>query len=126
MADFERAARLAPNLRDVDYARGRMWLVAGRPELARQSLDRFLTERPDHADALLARSRALVKLGDGRAAVVDLTRTIALLDLPAPEHFLERAQALAAMGADHVEEAMVPAELSHVSGQNGTCQQALV
>ena len=104
--DYQHAARLAPGLPEVDYYTGRMWLEAGRPDLARPGLDRFLAVRPGHADALLTRSRALAKLGEGRAAVVDLTRAIAFLDPPAPEHYLERAQVLVGMSADHVDEAL--------------------
>ena len=104
--DYQYAVRLAPGLPEADYYTGRMWLEAGRPELARPGLDRFLALRPDHADALLTRSRALAGLAEYNAAVTDLTRAIALLDPPAPEHYLERAQLLVARGPDFVDEAL--------------------
>jgi tetratricopeptide (TPR) repeat protein len=98
LADFERAARLAPELDEVAYARGRALFEAGFVADAVPDLDRFLGARPDHADALLLRSRVLGFLGRRLEAVDDLTRAIAVLQPPAPEHYLERARLLAADG----------------------------
>jgi predicted Zn-dependent protease len=106
LADYEQAARLEPQNPAVNYYRGRMWLEAGEPERARPALDRFLAARPDHADALLTRSRALAYLGERLAAAGDLTRAIALLDAPTPEVYLERARLLRAEGPDYTDRAL--------------------
>ncbi len=106
LTDYEQAARLAPRNPDVSYYRGRMWFEAGQPEPARPALDRFLAVRPDHADALLVRSRVLAVLGERLAAVNDLTRAIALLDPPTPEVYLERARHLEAEGSAYIDRAL--------------------
>lgn len=106
LADYDHAARLDPANPAVHYYRGRMRLEAGDPAQARPLLDRFLAARPDHADALLIRSRALTRLGEGLAAADDLTRAIALYDLPTPEVYLERARALVIAGPDNIGRAL--------------------
>ncbi len=106
LADYLRAAGLAPELTEVHYCLGRMWLEAGHPELAQPALDRFLAVRPSHADALLTRSRVLARLGKPLAAVEDLTQAIEQLDAPAPEYYLERARLLVAKGSQYVEEGL--------------------
>ncbi len=99
-ADYKRAADLAPDLAAVDLALGKMWVGAGDGKLAREPLDRFLTRHPDHAEATLYRARALVLTGERRAAVAHFTKAISLFDEPRPEHYLERAETLAAEGRD--------------------------
>jgi tetratricopeptide (TPR) repeat protein len=91
LADYAQAARLDPALREVAFARGRMWLAAGKPQLARAELDRFLAARPAHAEAWLMRARSLVMLKHFAAAARDYTQAINLL--PQPDHYIERAQA---------------------------------
>lgn len=106
LADYDQAARLDPENPAVHYYRGRMRLEAGDPAQARPLLDRFLAARPDHADALLIRSRALTRLGEGLAAADDLTHAIALFDSPTPEVYLERARALVIAGPDNIGRAL--------------------
>ncbi len=106
LADYDQAARLDPENPAVHYYRGRMRLEAGDPAQARPLLDRFLAARPDHADALLIRSRALTRLGEGLAAADDLTHAIALFDSPTPEVYLERARALVIAGPAHTGRAL--------------------
>lgn len=103
LADYLQAERLAPDLPQVAYYTGRMWLEADRPELARPALDRFLVVQPHHADALLTRARALARLGERLAAAQDLEQAIAQLDSPAPEPYLERARLLVAEGVAHMD-----------------------
>ena len=105
-ADYKMAAGLAPELAEVDYAFGRMWHEAGRPDLARPALDSFLALRPHNADALLTRSRVLALLGEPRQAVSDLTAAIARLDPPTPEVYLERARLIAVQGPEHATQAL--------------------
>ncbi len=105
-ADYDRASRLDAGNPAVNFYRGRMWLEAKNPAQARPLLDRFLAARPDHADALVIRSRTLSLLGEPLAAADDLTRAIDLLDPPTPEVYLDRARALVAAGPEHVDPAL--------------------
>ena len=106
LADYQRARRIAPDNPNVNYYMGRMRLESGWPDLARSALNRFLAVRPNHADALLIRSRALAQLGKPHPAAADLTKAIALLDRPTPEVYLERAKMQATVGPDYVDEAL--------------------
>ncbi len=94
--DYARVDRLDPNFTAIEFFRGRMLLEANRPNPARKSLDHFLANEPEHAEALIARGRVLAKLGEGEAAANDFTRALARLSAPKPEYYLERAEALAA------------------------------
>lgn len=103
LADYDRAAQLSPPLAAVDLARGKTLLRAGRFRPAKEALDRFLTGRPHHPDALLARARVLSELSESRAAARDYGRAIAgweQLGQPKPEYYLEWARALTALGED--------------------------
>ena len=98
LADFGRAARLAPQLAVVDLARGRALLRAGRLAPAREALDRFLARDTDHPEASATRARVLMKLADYRGAARDYDRAIAGWERPEPEYYVERARAYAALG----------------------------
>lgn len=109
LADYEHAAQLDPALAAVDLARGKTFLQAGRYSQAKIALDGFLTNYPDHAEALATRARVLVKLGQGSAAAKDYSRAIMVaekLGRPNPEYYLERARALAGEEGVHVDEAL--------------------
>ncbi len=106
LADYQRARRIAPDNPNVNYYMGRMRLESGWPDLARSALNRFLAVRPNHADALFIRSRALAQLGKPHPAAADLTKAIALLHRPTPEVYLERAKLQATVGPDSVDEAL--------------------
>ena len=104
-ADYNRAARLRPDLTEVDFARGRMFFEAGRPRQAQAALDRFLRQHPDHLEALVTRARVLVQLEQRAEAARDFSQAIA--HSPEPELFLERAHALAGVeGCEHLDEAL--------------------
>jgi tetratricopeptide (TPR) repeat protein len=93
IADYDRAAALAPADDTIDFLRGRALLEAGRAVAARVVLDRYLALHPDHAEARVARARALAALGQFRAAAADYTRAIDRLPRPDPDLYLERARA---------------------------------
>jgi predicted Zn-dependent protease len=98
LADYRKTRLLDPGLDVVDFCEGRMLLEANSPEAAKRSLDRFLSRHRDDAEALWVLARVEAKLGRADAAAEDYTRALARFSQPKPEHFLERARALAAAG----------------------------
>lgn len=105
-ADYDRAARLRPDLKVVDLARGKMFFESGRLRRAKFSLDRFLTQQPDHYEGLLTRARVLAKIGARDEAISDFTRALAQSSAnPEPELYLERAH-VTAEDANRVDEAL--------------------
>jgi len=106
LTDYDRAAQLQTSLAAVDLFRGLTFLDAGAPHLAKLALDRFLATQPDHAEARVARARALMRLGSHLAAAADLTHAINQSPKPKPEYYLERARALAAHGEERIDEAL--------------------
>lgn len=106
LADLDRAAQLEPSLDVVDLARGRLLFDAGRLQPAETALNRFLGKNPDAGQAWLTLARVHARLGRHAQAARDFTRAIDQLDEPRPEHFLERARALAALGDDAIDAAL--------------------
>jgi len=107
LADYDRAAHLDPALDAVELARGKALLGARHYRPARIALERFLAGHPDHTDALITRARVLTKLDEGLAAAEDYTRAIRSGNgRPDPDHYLERARALAAEGGAHLDAAL--------------------
>ena len=105
-ADYDHAFALDPKMEMIDLAKGRMFLEANWPLSAKIALDRFLVGHPDHAEALVARARTFVKLNQRLAAAKDYTKALAKSSEGRPELYLERAQALATEGKQHVDEAL--------------------
>ena len=102
-ADYDRAARLKPDLTIVDVARGKMLFESGRFPRAKFVLDRFLSQQPNHFEALTTRARVLAKLGSTADAIKDFTRAIA--QSPEPELYLERAETTL-RDEKHIDEAL--------------------
>ncbi|MEO6004367.1 MAG: tetratricopeptide repeat protein [Opitutus sp.] len=98
LADYDDAGKLNPRLDAVSFGRARTLFKAGELALARDLLDVYLEQKPDHADGFLLRARVLVALKEYAAAVRDFDRSLALAPAPLPESFLERADALVALG----------------------------
>jgi predicted Zn-dependent protease len=90
-ADYDRAAALAPDLSDIDFAHGRLDLEFGDPGAALTRLDRYVAARPEQVDGYIVRARAREALGDTAGAVADFDRAIGLSPAPGPELFLRRA-----------------------------------
>ena len=103
-ADYDRAARLQPELEVVNFVRGKMFFESGRLQRARITLDRFLAQQPSHFEGLVTRARVLAKLGAADDAIKDFTQALAVS--ADPELYLERAQ-VAARNAKRVEEALI-------------------
>ena len=97
-ADYDRVARLRPDLKVVDLVRGKLYFESGKFQRARLALDRFLSRQPDHYEGLITRARVLAKLGARFEAAKDFTGAIAKSSMPEPELYLERAEAIAADG----------------------------
>jgi tetratricopeptide (TPR) repeat protein len=104
LADLDRAAALDPNLSAAELARARVRLDAGNPRGAAEAASRFLARVPGHADALVVRARARVRLGQVREAAADFTR--ALESRPFPDWYVERARAQMASGGDGIGDAI--------------------
>ncbi len=102
LADFDRAAQLDPYDSAIVFNRGRLYFEAGAYQVAVEILDRFLTEHPTHLHALVTRARALRKLDQQLLAAKDYSRALAQLSNPTAVLFLERADALAAAGNQHL------------------------
>lgn len=100
-ADYDRAARLQPELAVVDLARGKMLFEAGRFKIAKVALDRFLSKQSSHVEALTTRARVFVKLRHRVEAAQDFTQAITLSSAPQPELYIERAQAIAGGPRSH-------------------------
>lgn len=98
LEDYDRAEQLDPALDALWFARGRTLLKFGRLAPARAALDTFLARVPYHAEAHLLRARALSGQREHAAAIRDFDRHLELVAEPLPECFLERAQALVALG----------------------------
>lgn len=106
--DYERARKLDPDMAEVDLCLGSMMLEADKPAEAKSVLDRYLAKRPDNVRGLVARARALVRLGRHLPASEDFARAITNSEggRPLPDYYLEHARALAAAGDAHVDEAI--------------------
>jgi tetratricopeptide (TPR) repeat protein len=94
-ADYDRAARLRPDLKIVDLARGKMLFESGSFRRARLTLDRFLTHQPGHYEGLITRARVLARIELRREAIEDFTRALANPAVPDPDLYIERAQVTA-------------------------------
>jgi tetratricopeptide (TPR) repeat protein len=104
--DFDRAESLGATPASLDLGRGRLYLDTEWPLSARAAFDRFLIAQPKHVEAFVLRGRALLKLGQALSAAEDFTRAIAASPEPGPELFIERAQLMAAAGAEHLPAAL--------------------
>ena len=98
LADADAAAKIQPDLPGIHLLRGRVYFDKGVFHLAKASLSRFLTAQPDHVDALVTRARCRMKTKDLAGAVADFSRAIEKSSAPQPDFFLERAEAVKALG----------------------------
>ena len=106
-ADYDRAARLQPDLKIVDLARGKMLFESGRLKRARFTLDRFLSQQPDHYEGLITRARVLARIGLRGDAIKDFTH--ALVKSADPDVYIERAQVTAG-DEKRIDEALIGLE----------------
>ena len=106
LRELEVVRQLSPSLARVDYFRGLVYFDSGRYAEAEAMLRSFLVRQPENPDAHVARARTLMKLERPLAAARELDRAILYQPVPIPDHYLDRATALAAAGDDHLAEAV--------------------
>lgn len=99
-SDLAAARRLDPRQADLDFLAGLVEFDAGSPAKALELLDRQLAANPDHVPARLCRARTLVVLDRAGEAVRDYDVTLRISRDHVPDHYLERARAQRAAGAD--------------------------
>ena len=91
-----------PNDAQACYTLGDQWLKAGRAADALRAYDRAIALRPDHVDAYLSRTNALLSLQRPAEALANCERTVALAPTLGLAHF-NRGAVLEGLG--RVEEA---------------------
>ncbi len=92
--DYLLAKKLVPNMVAADLGLGLLYLSTNRLNESRQALDRFLLQRPENAEARVARGHVHQKLKQPMAAVEDYSKALVLR--PDPEIYIERSKLLAA------------------------------
>jgi hypothetical protein len=105
-ADYDAVERLAPGQASVHLGRGKLLLATGRFALARAELDRFLQQAPGNPDALSVRGNINRAESRNLEASADFAAAIAAAPEPDAEWYLAQADALAAAGLDHQDEAL--------------------
>jgi tetratricopeptide (TPR) repeat protein len=98
LATLARAADAGADPDEVAAARGRVYLEAGWPRMAKVELDRVLARHPDRWALLYDRGRAWMLLGDAGAAADDFGRAVAGLPEPRPEQVFAQRDALLWLG----------------------------
>lgn len=99
MEEVERVERLAPGKYQTGFVQGRALAAGGHWQTAKAVLDDFIKAQPAHAEALAERARVLLKLEQTAAALQDFRAALAMASTPAPELFIEAADAFAQHGA---------------------------
>jgi len=94
-ADYLKARELAPSLAEIDYYLGTLHLRSGNPEQAETFLRRFVAARPHLGHARFQLGRALVRQDRIKEGAALMGEALASLPAPKPEHYIERARALA-------------------------------
>ncbi len=94
-ADYAHAAKLSPNLPDVEVRQAGLLVDMGRLNEAQATLSKVVAQFPHQGDAFIARARIRSKLKE-KGVVEDYRRGIQELANPLPEYYLELARALAA------------------------------
>jgi tetratricopeptide (TPR) repeat protein len=100
-AALDRFAPEDPDRPLVDLVAGQTLLADGRVSEALPRLDAFLSARPRHAPALVARARALTLLGRSGDAIAGYRRALDAAPTAGPDLHLELARTLRAAGRPH-------------------------
>ena len=97
-ADYDRVAALDSRIATVNFYRGRMLADADQLPEALKALDTYVNRHPIDGHGFIERARVKGRMGNHTNAVDDFTQGITLAREPQPEFYLERAQALLALG----------------------------
>jgi tetratricopeptide (TPR) repeat protein len=106
MADFDTARSLAPDLSDVELAKGRLLLDVNWPVSAKGALDRFILAKPDNPEGYNLRAHAFMLLDKPLEAADDYSRAIQHSLTPGPELYIERSRAWETAGPEHLARAL--------------------
>ena len=106
LADCEAARLLAPRDAQVCTVCGRVLADAGYPRAAKAVAETGLGAAPDDPELRMLHARMLAKLGDALGAWDDYGAVIHGVAAPSPDLFLERSDALAAAGSEHLDRAL--------------------
>jgi tetratricopeptide (TPR) repeat protein len=98
LVDFDRAASIAPAMREIDRGRAAALLQSGRAEQAKVLLDGLIEQGDRAAESFLLRARANEARADWTAVARDYDEVIARLTPPQPDHYVARARAQALAG----------------------------
>lgn len=106
LSDFENAEKVDPSLPEVTLGRARVAFDRGHGEASLELVDQLLKQDPSHVSALLLRARCFASLKRPADAKPAYDAFLGRCKTPLPEHYLERAQAVAAAGEPSLPEAV--------------------
>jgi tetratricopeptide (TPR) repeat protein len=106
LADYDRAEKLDPNNGVVVYARSRLFLAREQFARAEKEAAAFLEKYPRHAGALIVQAHACAGQKQFLRAAEIWQRVIEAVPAPDVEHYYEQAQAFAAAGPEHIDDAL--------------------
>ncbi len=109
-ADYLAALEMRADYFEVHLARGELLLSQGRPGDAIEAIDLYLEIDPGNGKAWHIRAQGLALLGRKTEAIDAYDRLINLCRRPIPEYYIGRATLAAALGADHIDEAVAGLE----------------
>lgn len=106
LSDLERVLQVSPGNHRVQYLLGLSHLDGGAFPAAESALRRFLEVSPDNPAGHTALAQALTGQGRHLEAARAYDLAITTQPTPVPDHFLARARAYRAAGAQHVASAV--------------------
>jgi tetratricopeptide (TPR) repeat protein len=98
LADYAAAAERDPSLDAVPVGRARIEADRGNLDQALEVIREHLVRKPGHGGARLVEARILARAGRRSEAIAAYDQAIQALPRPQPDHFLERADAMAGDG----------------------------
>lgn len=105
-ADFAAAAQLDPNLHALDFFRARLLLEASAPDRALNFIARYVAHVPDEPEGRFLEGEIHAALDQPAAGAASFAEGIRRSPRPRPEHFIRRAQLLAAAAPQRLHAAL--------------------
>jgi tetratricopeptide (TPR) repeat protein len=106
LADLELAASLPGGVVDANLLAGEVLLELDRPAEAVPRFEAVLGADPRHVPALIGKARAQAAIGRRADAAATFGRAFALVPDPNPDHYVEYARLLGAVGPKRLPEAI--------------------